>query len=181
LEDDLVASAMGDRLPDMLDHGLRAVFCGTAAGPASARLSAYYAGAGNRFWETLYEVGLTPRQLRPEEFRELLTWGLGLTDLCKTGAGMDRDITDEPFDIDRLRQSILAFAPRALAFNGKASAAAYFNCKTRDLDYGMQRAGLGPTLIYVLPSTSPASRSHWDIRYWRALADDLHALGEAGS
>lgn len=31
----------------------------------------YYAGPSNAFWSTLYDVGLTPRLLRPVEFREL--------------------------------------------------------------------------------------------------------------
>jgi G:T/U-mismatch repair DNA glycosylase len=40
-------------LPDLLRPGLRIVFCGTAAGTASARAGAYYAGPGNAFWPTL--------------------------------------------------------------------------------------------------------------------------------
>src|ERR1700753_3045292 len=52
-------------LPDVLEPGLRVVFCGTAPGTASARAGAYYAGPGNRFWVTLHEVGLTPVLLRP--------------------------------------------------------------------------------------------------------------------
>lgn len=36
-------------LPDLLRPGLRVVFCGTAAGAASALSGAYYAGRGNRF------------------------------------------------------------------------------------------------------------------------------------
>lgn len=49
-------------LPDVIDHDLSVVFCGTAAGNESARRRAYYAGPGNAFWPTLFKVGLTPRQ-----------------------------------------------------------------------------------------------------------------------
>jgi TDG/mug DNA glycosylase family protein len=70
-------------LPDILVPFLRVVFCRTAAGPASARAKVYYAGPGNRFWATLEETGLTPERLEPAEFRRLLGFGIGLTDICK--------------------------------------------------------------------------------------------------
>jgi len=76
-------------LPDVLGPGLAVVFCGTAAGAESARRGAYYAGPGNAFWHTLYHVGLTPRQLQPEEYRLVGQFGLGLTDLAKHAAGAD--------------------------------------------------------------------------------------------
>ena len=57
---------------------------GTAAGRVSARRGLYY--AGNRFWRTLHEVGLTPIELRPGEHGKLLDYGIGLTDLAKGDA-----------------------------------------------------------------------------------------------
>jgi len=62
----------GHILPDVLEPGLRVVFCGTAAGVVSAAKRVYYAGRGNSFWPTLHEIGLTPRQFEPMEFREVL-------------------------------------------------------------------------------------------------------------
>src|SRR5438105_2649456 len=61
----LDASALFDRdriadvtiLTDVLREGLRVVFCGTAVGPTSARVGAYYARPGNQFWSVLYEIG----------------------------------------------------------------------------------------------------------------------------
>ena len=40
-------------------------------------------GPGNRFWRTLHEVGLTPTELRPDEYARLLNHGIGLTDLAR--------------------------------------------------------------------------------------------------
>jgi TDG/mug DNA glycosylase family protein len=78
---------------DLLRPGLRLVICGTAAGETSAKLGAYYARPGNKFWRVLHEVGLTPdRALFPSEFRELLTYGIGLTDLAKGVSGMDHTL-----------------------------------------------------------------------------------------
>ena len=68
-------------LPDLIEPGLTTMFCGSAASSASARVGAYYAGPGNRFWTVLHETGLTPHLFVPAEFQELLSLGIGLTDL----------------------------------------------------------------------------------------------------
>ena len=68
-------------LPDLLANNLELVIVGTAAGRVSGRRGLYY--AGNRFWRTLHEVGLTPIELRPGEHGKLLDYGIGLTDLAK--------------------------------------------------------------------------------------------------
>ena len=89
---DTAASGRSHVLPDLLQPGLRIVFCGTAAGNVSAARGAYYAHPQNRFWSALHAIGLTPRQLRPEEYPEMLQWGLGLTDIAKHVSGMDREL-----------------------------------------------------------------------------------------
>jgi TDG/mug DNA glycosylase family protein len=76
------------KLEDVLDHGLKVVFCGTAAGTVSAELGQYYAGPGNKFWKTLHRIGLTDRELEPAEFRTLLAKGIGFTDVVKARSGM---------------------------------------------------------------------------------------------
>ena len=61
-------------LPDLLAPDLKVVFCGTAAGRKSADLGHYYAGRGNKFWKTLFTIGLTPNLLLPSQFSELINW-----------------------------------------------------------------------------------------------------------
>src|SRR6185437_4604680 len=92
--DDLMddTRAIAHVLPDVLEPGLRIVFCGTVAGTVSARRGAYYAHPQNRLWPALYAAGLTPRLMKPEEYPELLQWGLGLTDIAKHVSGMDREL-----------------------------------------------------------------------------------------
>ena len=70
-------------LPDLLAPGLVTIFCGSAVGAASARRGYPYAGPGNKFWPMLAETGFTPRRLAPEEYRDLLDFGIGLTDINK--------------------------------------------------------------------------------------------------
>lgn len=76
-------------LEDLLARHLDLVVCGTGAGRRAVALRQYYAGRGNRVWRTLAEVGLTPRELSPSDYRELLNFGMGLTDLVKHHAGSD--------------------------------------------------------------------------------------------
>lgn len=155
-------------LPDVLRPGLEVVFCGTAAGRASARAGAYYAGPGNRFWEILFETGLTPRRLEPHEFREAADYGIGLTDAVKTASGPDASLPARAFDPDRLRRLVLEFEPSALAFNGKRSARSFLD--STNVGYGRQPGRLGGSAVFVLPSTSGAARGFWEPRYWRELA-----------
>ena len=154
-------------LPDVLAPGLKVVFCGSAAGRVSARRRAYYAGPGNRFWPMLHDIGLTPRRLRPEEFRVLPTFGLGLTDLCKTAAGGDHELPRDADDGAGLLTKIARFEPACLAFVGKRAAAVALATK---VGYGRQARTIGPTAIVVLPSPSGAARRYWDEKPWYDLA-----------
>jgi TDG/mug DNA glycosylase family protein len=158
-------------LDDVLRPGLRIVFCGSAVGAASALRQAYYAGPGNQFWPILFRVGLTDRQLAPEEFRTVLDFGIGLTDINKLESGSDRSLTPTSSDAVGLRTRILQFTPAVLAFNGKRSAQAYFGPKRKPLHYGLQEDTIGATRIFVLPSTSGAARGFWDESHWHALAE----------
>jgi TDG/mug DNA glycosylase family protein len=157
-------------LPDVLRPGLRAVFCGTAAGAASGRRGAYYAGPGNKFWRTLHEVGLTPRELRPEEFWSVLDYGLGLTDLSKRRSGSDLAVGVDDFDVPRLAQLVRDNAPVVIAFNGKNAGRGAFG---HSVDYGRQDEDFAGAEAWVLPSTSGAASGAWDRAAWRDLAERL--------
>lgn len=160
-----------DILPDVLAPGLRVVFCGVAAGRVSAAKGAYYAGPGNRFWPALHAVGLTPRRFAPHEFREVLALGIGLTDLCKTAAGADRELSPDAFDVDGFRAKIRRFRPRTVAFDGKL--AALRALARRSVAYGRQDEDLFGAAVFVLPSPSGRARRFWDLGPWAALAAHL--------
>jgi TDG/mug DNA glycosylase family protein len=153
-------------LRDLLAPGLAVVFCGTAVGAASARRRAYYAGPGNAFWRTLFEVGFTPRLLEPEECRCIRQYGLGLTDLAKTVAGSDRVLTDGHFDRAGLRAKIRRYRPRLLAFTGKRAAEEFIG---HPVDYGLLPEKVAKTRLFVLPSPSGAARRYWHKQPWRDL------------
>ena len=110
-------------LPDVLRPGLQVVFCGSAAGAVSAARGAYYAGPGNKLWRILAEVGLTPRRLEPGEVREVLNFGIGLTDLVKTHSGSDAVLPRAADDVAGLIARIRSVRPRPDRVHGKRAAA----------------------------------------------------------
>lgn len=158
-------------LPDLLAPDLAVVFCGTAASTASAQAGAYYAKPGNKFWPTLHTIGLTPRRFAAQEFPALLALGIGLTDLCKTEAGNDADLSADAFDIARAREKFRRYTPKIVAFTSKTAAQAY--CQDR-VDYGWQ-AATAATRFFVLPSPSGLATRYFDIAYWQALADEINS------
>ncbi len=163
--------APGHILEDLLASGLRVVFCGTAAGEESARVRAPYAGPGNRFWWVLHEIGLTPRVLEPVEFRELLGWGVGLTDVAKHAIGRDDKLVRADFDAAAVVAKMERFAPGVLAFVGKRAAREVLGRKPGG--YGEQDVTVGVSRVWILPSTSGAARGFWDIAPWQDLARTL--------
>jgi TDG/mug DNA glycosylase family protein len=162
------------KLPDVLAPGLRVVFCGTAAGTQSALKQAYYAGPGNRFWSVLDEIDLTETKIEAASYREILRYGIGLTDVCKAHSGMDNDLPTDAFAPDKLKARIAEVNPQVIAFNGKKAAQVALGLSsTRDAEFGPHEQPFGGAVVWVLPSTSRAANGHWDVAHWRALANSL--------
>ncbi len=157
-------------LPERLRPGLTLVFCGTAAGRQSALQKAYYANKQNKFWRTLYEVGLTPHLFAPREYPELWKLGIGLTDIAKFASGMDHQLPKDSLGqgaAEALRRRIRKVAPRFLAFTSLTAGRAVMGKKTLP---GRQGETIGDTIVWILPSPSPLAANHWEIAPWRALA-----------
>lgn len=155
-------------LNDVLEKGMKVVFCGTAVGDRSAQRGAYYAGPGNQFWNILAETGLTPQPLLPEQYPFLVKFRIGLTDLVKGRAGRDTVLAAHDFDVESFKAKIEKFAPKAVGFNGKKAAEVFFG--RSGIEYGRQKERIGATTLFVLPSTSGAARGYWDSVYWQELA-----------
>jgi TDG/mug DNA glycosylase family protein len=151
------------------------VFCGTAVGTVSAKAGAYYAHKQNKFWRILHETGLTPELLRPQQYRELLRCGIGLTDFVKTHFGMDHQIPLTKLAEEsraRLRTVMLKFHPAYLAFTSKAGGQRFLGGPRT---YGEQAERIRDTRIWILPSTSGAANGSWRPEVWRKFADEVRA------
>jgi TDG/mug DNA glycosylase family protein len=168
-------------LPDVLESGLTTIFCGSAASSSSAREDAYYAGPGNRFWTALLEAGFTPYMFKPRDFRELRALGVGLTDLAKHEFGVDASLSSTAYNSELLLEKIETTQPLHLAFTGKRPAGIFLLEILGAVisDYGLQKAQIGMTKIYVLPSPSGAAVRWWSPDPWIRLGA-IHCAAEQG-
>jgi TDG/mug DNA glycosylase family protein len=162
-----------EKLPDQLQDHLRLVFVGTAASRRSADEGHYYAHPGNRFWRTIHEVGITPRRYEPHEFPDLLKLGIGFTDMCKVGAGMDYEALTFPVDVPAFREKMLCYRPQTIAFTSKKAASLFFCRPTKALALGRQPPQDDFPIVFVLASPSGAASGHWSVQPWQELADSI--------
>jgi TDG/mug DNA glycosylase family protein len=117
----------------------------------------------------LHRVGMTPTVLQPAQFRTVMAYGVGLTDIVKKTFGADVGLRATDFDRDGLMLRIETYQPAIFAFNGKRAASVFFG---GPVEYGYQRGSdIGRTRIYVAPSTSGAARRFWDEGFWRQVAE----------
>lgn len=162
-------------LPDLLADDLAVVFCGTAPGTVSAARRQYYAHPQNKFWQTLHEIGLTPRRLDPPDYAELLQYGIGLTDIAKSAWGMDKELPKGALGkeaIENLRERITRHSPRILAFTSLTGGRKFVGPQA---GFGLQPVRIGRTRIWILPSPSPTAHWNWNLKPWHALAHDAKA------
>jgi double-stranded uracil-DNA glycosylase len=162
-----------DRLPDQLQPGLRLVFVGTAAGQRSADLGHYYAHPGNRFWRTIHAVGLTPRLYQPHEFAGLLDLGIGFTDMCKLGAGMDHQALKAGVDVAAFAEKMRRYRPAVIAFTSKKAASLFYARPTGRITLGRQAPRDDFPEMFVLASPSGAASGAWSLRPWQELAEHV--------
>jgi double-stranded uracil-DNA glycosylase len=148
----------------VLAPGLAAIFCGINPGRVSAAAGAHFANPRNDFWRLLHATGFTPRVLEPEEQHSLLGYGYGLTNAAfrTTPGSGDLRRADFAGSAERLARIALELEPHAFGFVGKEGYRGAFGERP---ELGLQERRLGATLLFVLPSTSPANAAvPWDER-----------------
>jgi TDG/mug DNA glycosylase family protein len=152
-------------VPDVLGPGLTCVFCGINPGRVSAAAAAHFANPRNDFWRLLHEARFTPRLFEPSEQFGLLELGFGVTNAALRTTAGSGDLRGGDFDPSRLERIAAELDPVAIAFVGKEAYRGTFNERP---ELGPQWRTIGPTALYVLPSTSPANaavpyaeRLHW--------------------
>jgi double-stranded uracil-DNA glycosylase len=172
----VAASPPESAVPDVLAHGLTCIFCGINPGRVSAGAAAHFANPRNDFWRLLHDAGFTPRLFDPQEQFSLLQLGIGVTNAAARTTPGSGDLRRGDFDLERLERLAVELDPVAIAFVGKEAYRGLFNERP---DLGPQWRTLGPTALYVLPSTSPANAAvPYDerLRWFSALKDWLEPV-----
>ena len=162
-------------VPDVLGPQLRVVFCGINPGRVSAAAGAHFANPRNDFWRLLHDAGFTSRRLEPREQTEALDFGVGLTNAARrvTPGSGDLRAGDFAGAAERLERIARELRPLAIAFVGKE---AYRGTFRERPELGLQERRLGDTLLFVLPSTSPANAAvpyAERLRWFRTLRELL--------
>ena len=146
--------AAGRSVPDLIAPGLRILFCGINPGLYSAATGHHFARPGNRFWPALHQSGFTPRQIAPDEERELLQWGYGMTVFVRRGTATAAELTDDEYRAGArsLVRKVRKYQPAMLAVLGVGAYRAAFKRHTAKL--GLQPEQVGETRIWLLPNPS---------------------------
>ncbi len=170
-------AALGGTIPDVLGPGLVVLFVGINPGLYSAAVGHHFARPGNRFWPALREAGFTPRLLRPEEDAELLTWGLGITNLVARATTAASELSADELRAGRvtLEQKVARYAPRWTAFVGIGAYATAF--EQRKVALGLQEGSIGESRIWVLPNTSGLN-AHFTPARFAELFRELRAVAQ---
>lgn len=160
-------------VPDVLAPGLDVVFCGINPGFHSDAKAAHFANPRNDFWRLLHAAEFTPRLVDPAEQFDVLDYEIGITNAARrtTRGSSDLRRTDFEESAARLERLARELAPHAIGFVGKEAYRGPFGGRP---SHGLQAQRLGETLLYVLPSTSPANAAvPWEerLRWFRGLRE----------
>jgi TDG/mug DNA glycosylase family protein len=147
-------------IPDVLASGLRVVFAGINPGLYSAATGHHFARPGNRFWPALYRSGFTPRQFRPDEQDQLLSLGLGITNVAARATARAAELSPAELreGARELQHKMARLRPEWLAVLGVTVYRTAFGHPGAVV--GPQAATVGPTRLWVLPNPSGLN-AHW--------------------
>lgn len=149
---------VGQYSPDILAAELDVVFCGINPAATAVTDGHNFSNRSNRFWEVLYQAGFTDIRLRPEDERQLLAYGCGITAAVTRATTRADDIAAREFRATRpeFEEKIRNLRPRSLAFLGKRAVASML--EDPHIAFGLQPFRFAETETWVLPNPSGLNR-----------------------
>jgi double-stranded uracil-DNA glycosylase len=163
-----LAAACNTTVPDLIQPGLRVLFCGINPGLYSAAVGHHFARPGNRFWPTLAASGFTPRLFSPFEEEELLTIGLGITNVVARATTAAVELAPAEFveGARLLEAKVGEHRPRVVAFLGVMAYRTAFSRPKAAI--GSQQDMIAGSRIWVLPNPS-GRNGHFSLDPFLAL------------
>jgi double-stranded uracil-DNA glycosylase len=141
-------------LPDVIAPDLDVLFCGINPSLVSAARGHHFARPGNRFWPAIHLAGLTPRRFTPDEDRDLLAHGLGVTNIADRPTRAAAELTPQELrdGAAALAELVAVFRPRVLAVLGVTAWRVAFERPRAVL--GLQSVQIGGAATWVVPNPS---------------------------
>jgi TDG/mug DNA glycosylase family protein len=166
-----LAAATGRTIPDVIAPGLRILFVGINPGLWSGATGFHFARPGNRFWKAIAAAGLVDRVLDPTEQRELLTQGIGITNLVPRTTATAAELTSAELREGgrALVEKVERIRPRTLAFLGITTYRVAFGATK--VEIGPQPDLLAGARVWVLPNPSGLNASWTLERLTEAYAE----------
>ena len=166
-------------LPDIVDYNLKILFVGFNPGLRSAETGHHYAGPSNNFWKLLFESGLTPYRLRPEEDVRLTGMGYGSVNIVDRPTRSASEIKAAEYrrGSEKLTGILAEYKPKIACYLGIGVYRALTNMK--DLTPGLQEHSVVKgTLDFVCTSPSGLNRMPYGeqlkcFKELKALADTI--------
>jgi double-stranded uracil-DNA glycosylase len=149
-----LAAARDRTIADVVAPDLRVLFCGINPGLWSAARNQHFARPGNRFWPALHESGFVPIRLGPDRQRELLGYGLGITNLAARATARADELAADELRVGAqiLTKKVKRLRPAWLAVVGIGAYRTAFD-RPRAVA-GDQDHRIGKTSVWVLPNPS---------------------------
>ena len=167
--------AIGKSVPDVIAPDLKVLFCGINPGLYSGAVGHHFGRPGNRFWPVLHAAGLTDRLLKPDEERELLASGCGITNIVNRATALATGLTAQELIEGRLplQEKVRRYRPQILAILGIGAYRTAFERPKAIL--GKQDERIGNTLLWVLPNPSGIN-AHYQLEDLARLFRELKSI-----
>jgi double-stranded uracil-DNA glycosylase len=171
-------AAADKTIQDVIDYGLKILFCGINPGLYTAAIGHHYGRPGNRFWPSLHAGGITPRLLDPSEERELLPLGYGLTNVVPRASAGEKDLSRGEIVAGgkTLQGKVRKYQPKVLAVLGLGAYRVAFERPKAVV--GLQEETIGETRLWVLPNPSGLN-AHYQVANLAVLFRELRDFAES--
>ncbi len=147
-------AARDKTVPDVIAPGLTVLFAGINPGLYTTAIGHHFGRPGNRFWPALHAGGFTPRLLSPYEEQELVSFGVGITNVVSRTTATADELTEEEIRAggEALKEKVSRFKPRILAVLGLGAFRVAF--KSPKAKIGLQPETVNRTRLWALPNPS---------------------------
>jgi double-stranded uracil-DNA glycosylase len=143
------------RVPDLIRRDIRLLLVGINPSLSSGATGYHFATPGNRLWPALFGAELTSRQLDPSDTGELLSAGIGITNLVNRATQFADEVSDDELVAGArlLRSTVQTHEPRVVVVLGLGAFRTAFGAPGAQV--GRQSTTLGRAQLWLLPNPSP--------------------------